>query len=727
MKPITALFWFAFLLPAACSPVDGPSPESQPQSQLLIHPESISPVLDGNSNILAVPGPEGRSDLWVMTDQPYRLRAIGLDEIPGELNQPNYPYHEEFENVPLYGEPEPLGVDLPPGFYNLIPRPDGLFDLVHGGSLTYFVHTGSLETPAFEKSYRVSIDMPREELEALRVFRHGEKFVGDINGNGLPDLMILHFDERRHRNPWQTRPAGIRPWEMEDDPRIGPSTDYQNVGPFRVNDVEGVPTAKTVTLELLWAPGRRDAEGQLAFEALRPVFLGHTDYPAVWEQFQNFGKARFLQTGQGDYIVLMEKMGRMIALPVLHADEEMVRVGKAVPLLADGPFLSGLLMAGGTTGFVDINGDGRKEFLIRGGPFGGVTVLAGERPGHYKEAAVLRRQGAGAPVVGIELSMTERVDLDGDGLEDILVGTAAGSLFIYLGTEDPLVYRGPYFARTPEGFLHLLRAREHDNLQGPQERGWGYLNAHAADFTGDGRIDLLVNDNTSYPQLLRATGEPLGFASPQPFTYHGKILPVQWRTKVVTLDREYDFAGSGRTCIVFIDLDRGLSVGIPKEQGSTEIEEIIPLTTESGDPLVLCGFNGQSGRTKIQLHDWNGNGRLDLVFGTAGGLLPFFDPDLPYDNVQFRQKFGFRQQAQPYVWFNTGSNARPVFSEEGPRRIGVNRAGAHLDPDLFRVGYHCFSIHATNFSEEQEEPSFIAADEDGYIHVFLPGHYRLAE
>jgi hypothetical protein len=711
--------------PTAAAAPQAPDEEDGPlASQVLrVHPDSVFPVLDSNADIIAVPGPEGRTDLWVMSREPYRLRPVGIDTPDEWFDQSNYPFDVSFENIPLYGQPEQLAAQLPSGFYNVIHREDGLFDLVHGRSLTYHRHVGTLEEPAFE-SHRIAIGGDPRELEALRVFRHGEKFVGDVNGNGVPDLMFMHLDDRRHRNPWISRPGGVRPWEMERDRRVGPSEDPENIGRFRGNDIEDVPTAKTNTLELMWAPGTRDAAGRLSFAEPRPVFLGRTDYPVVWERFQNRAMPRMLETPRGRFIMLIEPMGRAVALPLLHADEEVVQVGRAEPLLADGPMFSALVMSGGTGGIVDINGDGRLEILIRGGAWGGLTVLAGDGPGDYREVAVLRRTGEGGRVAGIELSMTERVDLDGNGIEDIIIGTAAGSLFIYEGTEDPLVYRGPYFATMPGGFVFFNRAREHTNLQGPQEISWGYMNVHAADFDGDGHVDLFINDNTSYPQLLRGTGERYAFAQPETITYRGHPLPVQWRTKLVVIPAEDNFAGTGLACIAFIDLDRGLSVAVPASPGSSEIARIVPLLTEAGEGLVLCGFNGQSGRTKVKFADWTGNGVKDLVFGTAGGLLPFFDPELPYDPQEFRQQFGFRQQAQPYVWENLGSDRDPVFDAAGPRRIGIDREGV-LSPDLFRFGYHVFSIDPTDLTGDGSL-DFIAADENGLVRYFLEGDFATA-
>jgi len=699
---------------------------------LTIADDQIYPVIEGNYNIIAVPNPQAGSapELWVMSSNPYRLRAIGIDEPGVVFNQPNYPYNSNFTNIPLYGDPRPLPSEIPAGFYNVIQRPDGLSDLVHGQSLKYYKNIGTFDAPKFSVS-DIGIAAEREELYAYAVMGHGEKFVGDVNEDGIPDLLFMHYNRLKETNRWTSRPMRIRPWEIVDVPEIGPSKDIAITGPFRGNDIEGQPTAKPWTLELRWAPGRYDSDGRLAFAAPRAVVIGTSDYPVVWEQYQSRAMARLVETEAGRFIMLIEPMGRVLALPILEADADSLHLGKAEPLLDGSPYFSALIKGGGTTGILDLNGDGVDEILIRGGAFGAVTVLAGTEPGNYKESAVLRRTGEGVSVFGLEVSVSERVDFDLDGYPDLLVGTAPGSLFIYRGTRNPLVYEGPHFAPTPEGFVFSLRAREHTNLQGPEEKGWGYLNPHAADYDGDGHMDILANDNTSYPVLYRGTGEGFALESAEPFTYRSQALPVQWRTKLAVIDAEINVLDSGKTCLAFIDLDRGLSIAIPKEPGSTEIEQIVPLLRENGESLILCGFNGQSGRTKISLNDWDGDGDWDIVYGTAGGLLLNFDPNFPYDNQEFKDVLGYRQQAQPYVWLNVGDSQNPVFESSGPRRIGLDAIGKYKNgdeyyPDLFKAGYHCFTIDPTHLDND-DKWDFIAADEHGIVLYFYSDEFVTSE
>lgn len=679
--------------------------------------DAIYPVLEGVSNFVAVPcATSAHPELWVFSSTPYRLRPVGQDVVPNSYDQPQYPYDPGFKPIPLYGDPEPLPTIIGPGFHNLILREDGLFDLVHGGSLQYYRHTGSLDSPAFEVRETLVEGDPRQ-LESLSIKRHGEKFVGDVNSDGVPDLVFMHYDRSKYENPWLSRPGGLRPWELENLPEIGPSKDYEIMGPFRGNDIEGRSTAKPWTLELMWAPGHWHGSGQLKFAEPRPVYYGTSDYPVLWEQYQNRAYPRLIESDEGSYIALLEPMGRAFCLPILHADAVSLHLGKAETLLSDSADLSAMLKGGGTSGVIDVNGDGVDEFLVRGGAFGGVLVLAGERPGNYREVAVLRRTGAGAKVTGLEVSVSERVEMTGDSWPDLLIGTAPGSLFVFPGTDNPLVYEGPVFPKTPEGFIYTQRARSHTNLQGPQERSWGYLNPHAADFDGDGFIDLLLNDNTSWPILLRGTTEPLVYEKTEPFTYRGRTLQVQWRTKLAVVPAEWNFHKTERACVAYLDLDRGLSVGVPVSTGSTEIGEIIPLLTEAGNPLVLCGFNGQSGRTKISLHDWDEDGDWDLVFGTAGGLLSYFDSRMPYGFNEFREKFGFRLGAQPYVWINVGTSQFPVFEDSGPRRIGILNTDSPLDPGIFMAGYHCFSIDPTDLDGDGKL-DFIAANEHGEVMYF---------
>ena len=43
------------------------------------------------------------------------------------------------------------------------------------------------------------------------------------------------------------------------------------------------------------------------------------------------------------------------------------------------------------------------------------------------------------------------------------------------------------------------------NLQGPQEKGWGYTQPELFDWDADGTLDLIGNDNTATFRLLKRT------------------------------------------------------------------------------------------------------------------------------------------------------------------------------------------------------------------------------
>ena len=92
----------------------------------------------------------------------------------------------------------------------------------------------------------------------------------------------------------------------------------------------------------------------------------------------------------------------------------------------------------------------------------------------------------------------------------------------------------------------------------------------------------------------------------------GKELVTQWRTTPVA----YDWTRDGLTDLVMLDQEGYLSLfRRVKEKGNLKLlpaERIF--VDEEGRPLKLSrGDNGASGRRKLHLVDWDGDGRIDLL------------------------------------------------------------------------------------------------------------------
>ncbi len=227
-------------------------------------------------------------------------------------------------------------------------------------------------------------------------------------------------------------------------------------------------------------------------------------------------------------------------------------------------------------------------------------------------------------------------DWDNDGDEDLICGNTAGYIgFIEnLGGGDPPRWAPPQYLKA-DGKVIRLQAGSNGSIQGPCEAKWGYTTLSVADWDHDGLSDLVVNSiwgevlwyrNTGTARKARLTsaqrievewpGRP-----PKPawnwWDPKGRQLVTQWRTTPLATD----LTGDGLADLVMLDHEGYLALFERARQGSRTVLQAprrIFLDKDSGAPLRLNdGTAGHSGRRKLCLTDWDGDGRLDLMVNSV--------------------------------------------------------------------------------------------------------------
>jgi len=267
--------------------------------------------------------------------------------------------------------------------------------------------------------------------------------------------------------------------------------------------------------------------------------------------------------------------------------------------------------------------DGRVAFIEHTG-----TMVDGlpqfEKPVYFEQKAKDVKFGALATPYG--------VDWDGDGDDDIICGNTAG----YIGFFENLGGgANPKWDRVKllqaEGRTIRIQAGPNGSIQGPAEAKWGYTTLTVADWDHDGLLDIVANSiwgkiiwyrnvGVSGKPLLE-NARPINVASQDPppkpawnwWDPVGDELVTQWRTTPAAVDWNQD----GLTDLIMLDHEGHLAFfERARQKGNTAL---LPgkriFVNEDGKPHALIrGPAGKSGRRKLQVVDWDGDGRLDILF-----------------------------------------------------------------------------------------------------------------
>jgi hypothetical protein len=275
---------------------------------------------------------------------------------------------------------------------------------------------------------------------------------------------------------------------------------------------------------------------------------------------------------------------------------------------------------------VDWNKDGKPDLIV-GQEDGRVSIMlnAGLEKGQpiFEEEFFLKERGG--PMKSGALS-TPWLDSE---TGDLYAGNTAGYI--------------EYFKRTRRGFENgryvtlngapfRVIAGYNGSIQGPAEEKWGYTVPYIGDVDGDGRRDILFNSIIGRLEYLTLKS-PYEAAAQKKVVVHWKDEPpypawnwwkpgkndlaVQWRTRPMVIDVDDD----GLKDIVAMDHEGYLAFFRQKGNGFDPGKRLFINADahESDDPFLRLNdrIAGKSGRAKIDLADWDGDGDLDLIRNTT--------------------------------------------------------------------------------------------------------------
>lgn len=516
-----------------------------------------------------------------------------------------------------------LGNFYPTYLYEVERTADGVYNYTYEDTRIFSGSKGAGELNSLGnwKNYNVGITWPKEATRA------DEYSLVDYDGDGLLDLIrgvgnwneygwAGKFDSTGHWGSYETNDP-LHGWVMWAK-NVGTNEDPVYESQARlicINNDEDTP------LDTYGhpAPSFYDWDGDGDLDLVCGNFVDDVLY------FENIGTRTEPEYAEG--------------VPFKHADGSNVQLE--------------LCML--TTTTFDWNQDGLPDLLV------------GEEDGrvcYYENTGEFARNGA--PVmekaqyfqtpadnlsVGI-LCTPFSIDWDGDGDEDIFTGDSAG-FFSYIEnitidngktpdgktaselTDEELAeyltdpsWAAPVRLTDEDGEVIRIIAGANGSIQGPAEEKWGYTVLSMADWDGDGDMDIMANSiwgKIVWLENLNEEGETgLKFSAPQSVVVDSDEpdkpswnwwdpepgeLVSQWRTTPFMIDLNKD----GLMDIVMQDYEGYLAFFERQEDGSVTPGQRIFLNENGGELRLNSGTQGSSGRTKLLLVDWDGDGDLDII------------------------------------------------------------------------------------------------------------------
>ncbi len=277
--------------------------------------------------------------------------------------------------------------------------------------------------------------------------------------------------------------------------------------------------------------------------------------------------------------------------------------------------------------------DGRVAFIENTGKLAADRTPVFLPPVYFQQQADTLKCGA--------LATPFAYDWDGDGDQDILSGNTAGYIEFFENLSGPGVASPKWAAPkrlTVDGKPFRIMAGPNGSIQGPAEAKWGYTTFSVADWDGDGLPDIVLNSILGEVVWLKNIGtrrSPV-ISQPQPIdvewvqsqprlawgwkTPSGKALLTQWRTTPVV----YDFNGDGLPDLAMLDQEGYLAWFERYQQDGKRLLKAPrrAFVDDAGKPLRLnAKAGGGSGRRKLCVTDWDGDGKFDLLLNSANADL----------------------------------------------------------------------------------------------------------
>lgn len=279
--------------------------------------------------------------------------------------------------------------------------------------------------------------------------------------------------------------------------------------------------------------------------------------------------------------------------------------------------------------------DGRVALIENTGKLAADRTPVFAQPVYFQQEADALKCGA--------LATPVTFDWDGDGDLDVLSGNTAGYIELFENLSGPGAAEPKWAAPKRlevDGKPFRVLAGPNGSIQGPAEAKWGYTTFSVADWDADGLPDVVLNSILGDVVWLKNVGtrKQPKLSAPQPIEVEwpkdkpqpalawgwrkpqGDALLTQWRTTPVV----YDFNRDGLPDLAVLDTE-GYLAFFERAKRDGKLVLLPPrraFVSEGGTPLRLNpNPAGKSGRRKLCVTDWNGDGKFDLLLNSANADL----------------------------------------------------------------------------------------------------------
>ena len=211
------------------------------------------------------------------------------------------------------------------------------------------------------------------------------------------------------------------------------------------------------------------------------------------------------------------------------------------------------------------------------------------------------------------LPVVNCADWDGDGDQDLMAGNSEGFILFFENTGEDTAPRFLPGARLEAGgqVIHVQPGYR-GSIQGPSEARWGYVCPTVVDWNQDGLLDIVMSDSTARHTVFfnEGTAGAPKLAAGVPLYYDGLDLFGTWRVQPAV------GALGGRMAYIALDGDDDLH--LYWQVDARNVADGGKLRDADGNILHANVLDaGGTGRLKLVLADWNGDGRKDLLVGTS--------------------------------------------------------------------------------------------------------------